>query len=326
MPGRVLESGEPAWIVDVTKDPNFPRAKLSKDIGVHGAFGFPVRASNHVVAVLEFFDEQADEPDESLLATVGDIGTQLGRVFERKQAEEQLANHARRLEEANAMLSEFAYAASHDLKAPIRAIRNYADVLIQDLGETLEGEHQSYFQGLQRATKEADELIDDLLSYCQMGTAKFPVEKLNLGNHVRDVLMGLSIPDDVDVEVAEDWPVVETVPTLIKQIIQNLVTNAVKFGPKENKRVELGCRTDDKTRVEIFVKDNGIGIKPRHFEQIYEVFKRLHTREEYEGTGIGLAIVKKAAGRLNGEVRVESEPGAGTTFIVSLPLRQVEDT
>jgi len=239
-------------------------------------------------------------------------------ITERKEAEGRLADHAKRLEAANDMLSEFAYAVSHDLKAPLRAVRNYADFLDQDLGKTLDAEHQDYLQGLLKATAEADDLIDDLLSYSEVSTGRPQVEETDLGALIDDILLGISIPEEVEITTADDWPTIVTAPTLVKQIVQNLVSNAVKFGPKTKKKVAIGWRKIDDAQLELLVEDNGIGIEPRFYEQIYEIFKRLHTRAEYEGTGIGLAIVKKAANRLGGTVRVESEPGKGSTFAVSL--------
>jgi light-regulated signal transduction histidine kinase (bacteriophytochrome) len=115
------------------------------------------------------------------------------------------------------------------------------------------------------------------------------------------------------------WPSIEADHTLLRQIFQNLVRNAVKFNSAKEKRLEIGFSSSDKKQCEVFVKDNGIGIDPRHHEQIFRVFQRLHTREEYDGTGLGLAIVKKAANKLHGSVRVESEPGKGSTFFVLLP-------
>jgi signal transduction histidine kinase len=117
----------------------------------------------------------------------------------------------------------------------------------------------------------------------------------------------------------DDWPTLEIEVVLLRQIFQNLINNAVKFNTSSPKQIELGWQPAEKNGHEFFVRDNGIGIAPSYQEKIFRVFERLHTREEFEGTGIGLAIVRKALTKLGGSVRVESTPGEGSTFFVTLP-------
>jgi light-regulated signal transduction histidine kinase (bacteriophytochrome) len=112
--------------------------------------------------------------------------------------------------------------------------------------------------------------------------------------------------------------------TLLMQIFQNLISNAAKFNKSPKKCIELGWQNGQEDRIEIFVRDNGIGIEPRYAEQIFRVFQRLHTQQAYEGTGIGLAVVKKAAVHLGGKVRLESAPGKGSTFFVEIPRQMGE--
>ncbi len=241
-----------------------------------------------------------------------------------RSANERLSRQAAKLKEANETLADYAYAVSHDLKAPLRAIRNYGDFLIEDLEGVLQDNQRIYLDGLKKALQEADNLIDDLLTYGQMGADDIPFETIEPENFIREVVDGLSPPETAEVTMAEGWPVIDTSPVLFKQIILNLVANALKFGPAGEQRVEICFQPGDDRRLEISVRDNGIGIDERFHERVFHVFKRLHTKSEYEGTGIGLAIVKKAAARLGGRAWVESKPGAGSTFTVSLPLKQEE--
>ncbi len=134
----------------------------------------------------------------------------------------------------------------------------------------------------------------------------------------------LDLPPEVEIVIGDELPVIKAGHSLLRQIFQNLIINAVKFNRSPRKRVELGGLPPGKDLCEMFVRDNGIGIDARYHEQIFRVFHRLHTSEEYEGTGIGLAVVKKAVNRLHGSIRVESTPGQGSTFFVSLPRRQKE--
>jgi light-regulated signal transduction histidine kinase (bacteriophytochrome) len=243
-----------------------------------------------------------------------------------QRAHRELGVRAAELEEANAELSQYAYVVSHDLKTPLRAVHNYADFLREDLEAILDGDQKMYLDGLGRAVQEAEVLVEDLLELSRIGRRGVPVETVDVGVFLRKLLAILSLPADVEIVMADDWPTIVVEPVLLGQIFQNLIGNAVKFNTSPHKRVELGWRPVARSetghsaeRYEFLVHDNGIGIAPRYHEQIFRVFERLHTSKEYEGAGIGLAIVKKAASKLGGSVRVESKLGEGSTFFVTLP-------
>ncbi|MCP4345471.1 MAG: transporter substrate-binding domain-containing protein [Desulfobacterales bacterium] len=249
-------------------------------------------------------------------------------ITDRKQAQEELQQayrdleiKASELEEVNRELSQYTYVVSHDLRAPMRAIHNYSDFLREDLEETLDGDQKEYLDGLCRAVTEANALIGDLLELSRIGRQSLSCEPVEPGAFLRELLKSLSLPQDVRTVMAENWPVIEVEPVLLRQVFQNLITNAVKFNNSSEKIVELGCQSAEQGDCELFVRDNGIGIEPRFYQQIFRVFERLHTKEEYDGTGIGLAIVKKALGKMNCSVRVESEPGKGSTFFVRVPKK-----
>jgi PAS domain S-box-containing protein len=242
-------------------------------------------------------------------------------ITERKQAEEELRTYHHQLQAANTELSQYAYIVSHDLQAPLRAIRNYAGFLQDDLAASLTGDQRMYLDGLTQAAGEAQELVRDLLELSQIGHQRAPTETIDLGVFLRTLVASLNLPADVEVSWAEEWPTIEAEPTLLRQIFQNLILNAVTFNRSTSKCIALGWREVEPDRYELYVRDNGIGIAPRYQAQIFGVFQRLHTRQEYAGTGIGLAIVQKAISKLLGSVRVESTPGAGSTFFVTLPRR-----
>ena len=147
------------------------------------------------------------------------------------------------------------------------------------------------------------------------------VNFLKAASFLNEVMSLLRLPSDVEIVLADNWPVLTVDHTLLLQIFQNLITNAVKFNNSEKKRIEVGWQDGQEDRIELFVRDNGIGIEPRYSEQIFRVFQRLHTQKAYEGTGIGLAVVKKAAAHLDGKVRLESTPGEGSTFFVEIPRK-----
>jgi PAS domain S-box-containing protein len=249
--------------------------------------------------------------------------TELKQVREAEQlAQMQLAAKVVQLEQKNQELDQFAYAASHDLKAPLRAIRNYSDFLYEDLAASLSGEQKQYLEGLKNAADQGQQLIDDLLGYSRIGRVPVKTERVAMRAMINEVKSFLSLPSDIDLDVQNNWPVLETDPLLLSQILKNLVANAVKFNTNASRRVGIGWRQSHKNGcIELFVRDNGIGIDPRYQRQIFGIFQRLHTGREYDGTGIGLAVVKKAALELGGAVRVESTPGEGSTFYVELPVK-----
>jgi PAS domain S-box-containing protein len=247
-------------------------------------------------------------------------------LSERKRIEEalRLAHRDLRikaadLEAANEELSQYAYVVSHDLKAPLRAIRNYTDFLREDLESVLKGEHKTYLDGLKRSVRQGEELVGDLLEFSRVGTRVGKQDRIDLAPFMKELAESLSLPPDVEIVMGDEWPTVEVEPTLLKQVFQNLIINGVKFNEEAIKRIELGWVPLQEGGYEVFVRDNGIGIAPRYHVQIFGVFQRLHTKEEYEGTGLGLAIVKKAVAKLHGSVRVESEAGEGSTFYIALP-------
>ena len=249
--------------------------------------------------------------------------TELKQVREAEQlAQMQLAAKVAQLEQKNQELDQFVYAASHDLKAPLRAIRNYSDFLYEDLSKSLSGEQKQYLEGLKTAAGQGQQLIDDLLGYSRIGRVPVKTEKINMPAMIKEVKSFLNLPADIDLSMQNDWPALEADPLLLSQILKNLVANAVKFNTSAIKRVDIGWRPADRNGcIELFVRDNGIGIDPQYQRQVFGIFQRLHTDREYEGTGIGLAVVKKAALELGGAVRVKSTPGEGSTFYVELPTK-----
>lgn len=247
-------------------------------------------------------------------------------ITDRKQAEErenftnleldkQLV-HSRQLNEE---LSQFYYAVTHDLKAPLRAIANYVNFLHEDLADTLTGDQKKYLEGLKGAVIRGNALIHDLLNFSRIGQVAPVTIKIDVPGLIQRIGSLLHLPPDVEMDVQPQWPDIWTDYNLMNQILQNLISNAVKFSRRNPKRVEIGWQTASDRSIEIFVRDNGIGIAPEYQRQIFKIFRRLHTDKNYEGTGIGLSLVQKAAQNLGGSVRVESVPGEGSTFFVRLP-------
>lgn len=241
------------------------------------------------------------------------------RTEELTLAHSELAAKAASLQETNEELSQYAFVVSHDLRAPLRAVRNYADFLREELEEILNDEQRGYFDGMTSALKFGDELVSDLLDFSRVGGEGVSVHQIPLDEFLNGLKSELELPSDAELIITSGLPIVLAERTLLRQLFYNMVTNGLKFNHSSCKRVEIGLISHHGGCCEMYVRDNGIGISPRFHDRIFKMFKRLHTHKEFEGTGIGLAIVKKAAIKLGGSVRIESEVGCGSTFLVTLP-------
>jgi PAS domain S-box-containing protein len=249
-------------------------------------------------------------------------------ITKRKQTEEavklaqlRLAHQLAETERINEELSQYAHAASHDLKEPLRAVHNYASFLYEDLADSLTGRQLEYLKGMQKAIEQGNRLITDLLAFSRIEGLPLDKQPVDVPDVVAQVCSQVDLPSDAKIDVQPNWPTIRSDRSLLVQILQNLILNAVKFNQSSPKRIEIGWQqAAAKDSIELIVRDNGIGIDTRYANQIFKIFQRLHTKSEFEGTGIGLSIVKKAVQRLGGTVRLESEPGTGSTFFLQLPL------
>ena len=230
------------------------------------------------------------------------------------ELEHRVEERTAELKAAHEELSQCAYAASHDLKAPLRTIHHYSDFLGEELEATLNEDQKVYLDNINRIVHEAEELIDALLEFIRASRYSGPVETIDIGVLLNKLTASLDLPPDVEILLGDKWPTIKAEPTLIREIFRHLIRNAVTFNRSPRRRVEIGWRHVDGKSDQLFVRDNGIGIEPRYHEKIFGVFQRLHTREEYEGTGIGLAICKKIVERHGGRIWVDSEPAKGSTF------------
>ncbi len=225
----------------------------------------------------------------------------------------------------NEELSQYIYTISHDMKTPLRAIQNYSDFLYEDLEESLDGEQKMYLQNMTRAVRKAENLVEDLLEFSRVGRKELEIIEIDIYKFLSNLVSSLEFPEDVEITIMGKLPIIESDLKLLRQIFENLIINAVKFNKSTKKLIEIGQKTKENHSCEIFVKDNGIGIDPQYFKEIFQVFRRLHPPQEYDGTGIGLAIVKKASIMLKGSLHVESTPGEGSTFFITLPINLKEE-
>jgi PAS domain S-box-containing protein len=238
-----------------------------------------------------------------------------------QQSNEQLAILNQELKRSNQELEQFAYVASHDLQEPLRAITGYTQLLINEYRDRLDETAQEYAEYIIDGAKRMQQLIQDLLAYSRVGTRGKEFAPTDCNAVLQQVLNNLqvAIADNQATITADPLPTVNADPNQLVQLLQNLIGNAIKFYRNEPPLVHITAEQQDNHWL-FQVRDNGIGIKSQYLERIFEVFKRLHTRREYPGTGIGLAICKKIITRHGGHIWAESEPGLGTTFYFTIPL------
>jgi len=246
-------------------------------------------------------------------------------VTQRRHDDEELARRAAALARSNADLEQFAYVASHDLSEPLRTISGFSELLERRHGERLDGEALEFLGSIIGGTARMKRLIDDLLAYSQAGSGEMRPERVDVARLVADVTSGLEATiaaAGVELEVSE-LPVVRGDRAQLARVFQNLISNAVKFRAGEHPRIWISAERDGADwRFE--VADNGIGIEPRFAERVFGMFQRLHGREEYEGTGIGLPLCRRIVERYGGRIWIEARPGGGTALRFTLAGSQVE--
>lgn len=249
--------------------------------------------------------------------------TEITDLIEARNAfERRVHERTEQLEEANAELQAFAHSVAHDLRAPLRNIHGYATAILEDEAPHLTEDGTLYAQRLIESASRLDELIQDLLAYSRLSRAQITPERVELEIAMARVLGAMSeeiATREARLEVQPGLPAVLGHRSTLVQVLTNLISNALKFVASDvtpHVRISASC---DEHWVRLTVADNGLGIEPRHHKQVFGVFERLHSAERYPGTGIGLAIVKKGIERMGGSVQLESAPGEGSRFTLSLP-------
>jgi len=232
-----------------------------------------------------------------------------------------IEQHAQELEAVNKDLEAFSYSVSHDLRAPLRAIDGYARTLEEDFYSLLDDEGKKILTAVQRNTKKMGTLIDDLLAFARLGKASVDKSKVEMNELVAEVLADSmrSAPHKAEVKVGT-LPVVNADRGLIRQVLENLIGNAIKYSSKkENPLVEIYATSSESENV-FTVRDNGDGFDMKYSHKLFGVFQRLHKSQEFEGTGVGLAIVQRIIAKHGGAVTAIGERGKGATFTFSLPI------
>lgn len=291
--------------------------EAAKDGRAELSFWLKKQTGEIIRAIVVIMLDDSDPKYPKLISFVRDITNEYNSELKINEKNKELQSYI----EANLQLENFAYFASHDLQTPLRGIISFTQLLRRSLRGKLSESEEEYMDFIIGSTKNMRNLVMDILSYSKVNSADINIEEVCL----KDLLTELS--QELREEINEKDAVVNfpNVPTIIqadaiklKQLLQNLISNAVKFSTEDTKPiVEINCVEQEKQWL-LSVQDNGIGIDPEFHDKIFMIFKRLHTKEKFEGTGIGLAMVKKIVDQHEGEIWVDSVAGKGTTFYFTI--------
>jgi PAS domain S-box-containing protein len=256
-------------------------------------------------------------------------------ITERKRTHDALARKAAELARSNAELEQFAYVASHDLQEPLRKIQAFGDRLKTKLEALGVQDGREFLERMQSAAARMQRLINDLLTFSRVISKSQPLVTVDLNQVTKEVLSDLEVRIEqtkAHIDVGE-LPTIQADPMQMRQLLQNLIGNALKFQPPSGKpQIRIAGQTvrkpfngeaaggSEQEVCELSIKDNGIGFDERYGEKIFGMFQRLHGRNEYEGTGVGLAVCRRIADRHGGTISAKGKPGEGATFTVTLPL------
>ncbi len=329
LPGRVWMENASLWLADIVVDSNFPRASVASAEGLRSAFGFPIRGSEGVIGVIEFFSSEIREPDHDILALFDAIGSQIGQFIDRRDAENELAAAQLRAEEATKAKSEFLANMSHEIRTPMNAVIGMTDLVLLS---KLNAPQRKHLQTVKLAADSLMNVLNDILDLSKIEARRLDLESVEF--NLRDTLdeavnlLALRASEkglELACRVAANAP--DSVigdPTRLRQILVNLAGNAIKFTERGEVvvRASIESVSDMQVVLRFEVVDTGIGIPKEKLDIIFEAFAQADssTTRRYGGTGLGLAISGELVRMMGGRLWVNSEPGKGSVFSFTVPF------
>jgi len=341
--GRAIAEGRYIVSVDFEEEAMMrPWRERARAYGIRSSSVFPLFHEGRAIGEISIYSETprffSEEEISLLLAISENVSFALAALSaeeKRREAvdalrqlneelEQHVAGRTADLEDANKELEAFSYSVSHDLRAPLRHMRGFVELLQERVGEQLDQKSQSYMNSIAKASRKMGILIDDLLNFSRLGRKEIAIKKVSMNALVSDVVHELkaaardrNIKWEVDAlpEVYGDQP-------LLRIVLVNLISNAVKFtGKVENAAIKIGCNSEENEFV-FYLEDNGEGFNMKFADKLFDVFQRLHTESEFEGTGIGLANVRRIISRHGGRTWAEGVEGKGATFYFTIPKKR----
>ncbi|GAB3664810.1 PAS domain-containing sensor histidine kinase [Halopiger thermotolerans] len=318
---RTLTTSEPVVVESFEADDRAEWSSVLDDHGIRSGAGVTIGPADDPWGVLAVYDDRQREFADHDIDFLESAATILATGIERQQYERRLNETVADLEESNERLEQFAYAASHDLQEPLRMVSSYLQLIEDRYVDELDEDGEEFIEFAVDGAERMREMIDGLLEYSRIDSQGDPFEPVDLDEVLEDVLTDLQVKiEDTDAEItAESLPTVEGDASQLRQLFQNLLSNALEYSGDEPPRVHVGVERNRRTW-EITVEDEGIGIDPDEADRVFQVFQRLHSRDEYPGTGIGLALCRRIVERHGGRIWVDSEPGEGSTFAFTIPV------
>ena len=282
--------------------------------------GVPLKEGKKTIGMIALANKKAGytEEDKSNIET---LSATFVEVLMRKRAEIKIKENLKDLAESNKELEQFAYITSHDLREPLRMITSFLQLLERRYKDNLDQDANDFIGYAVNGAKRLDAMTNDLLKYSKITSEKREIKPVNFEDVLEEVLINLKVPiEETNAVITHDpLPTINGDEHLKVQLFQNLISNSIKYRSQETPKIHISA-TNENTQYIFSIKDNGIGMSPEHLERIFTIFQRLHTNEEYEGTGIGLAIAQKIVHQQGGQIWVESELGKGTTFYFTVPI------